>query len=169
MAELMVASYQKLFENDFWGMTNSGAAFKDYFETYGKDGLDVYAHSRGAMTVYNAMSALNKPGNESIFLNTDIHFFGPAANAQQTANLLNKMSSGNKDSITLELHNWDFVGRTIGGNPATFDKVPAGSNMIKEWINMFTGDYSIHSCYGAGQRGCGADYGNSQSITVRSK
>ncbi|AQT47961.1 filamentous hemagglutinin [Bartonella choladocola] len=169
LAELMVASYQKVLENEFWGMTKSGEAIQGILEKYGKSGLDIYAHSRGAMTVYNAMATLNKQGNEGVLSGTDIHYFGPAANAQQTANLLNRLSDGAKDSMTLQLHKWDFVGRTIGGNPATMFTVPPGSNPIKEWINMFTGDYSIHSCYGSGQPGCGGDYGSSKTITIKAR
>ena len=33
--EMMVYVYQKILENEFWGMTNSGAAMIDYAERYG--------------------------------------------------------------------------------------------------------------------------------------
>ena len=99
----------------------------------------------------------------------EVHFFGPAANAQQTANLLNQLSGGNKNTVTLEVHKWDFVGTTIGGNPPTYDKVPDGSTPIAEWYNMFSKDYSIHGCYGKGQQECEKAYGPSKSITIKAK
>lgn len=47
---MMVYVYQKILENEFWGMTKSGAAMIDYAERYGSQGLEIYGHSRGLMT-----------------------------------------------------------------------------------------------------------------------
>jgi len=62
----------------------------------------------------------------------------------------------------------DFVGRLIGGNPATYGNRPTGSNMIKEWLNMFGAAPTVHGCYGGGDaKGmCGKAYGNPITVNV---
>ena len=69
---------------------------------------------------------------------------------EKTADLLNKLSNGNKYSVELQRHKYDFVGGFIGGNSAamwgTLD-----SRMMLEWLNMFgrfdgKRGFSIHSC-----------------------
>lgn len=47
---------------------------------------------------------------------------------EKTADLLNKLSNGNKYSVELQRHKYDFVGGVIGGNPATMDDAPEGYN-----------------------------------------
>ena len=37
-------------------------------------------------------AALDKRGETGVLSNTDVHYYGPAANAQKTADLLNKLS-----------------------------------------------------------------------------
>ncbi len=78
---MMVYVYQKILENEFWGMTNFSTAMIDYAERYGSQGLEIYAHSRGSMTWFNAMAALDKRGETGVLSNTDVHYYGPAANA----------------------------------------------------------------------------------------
>ena len=78
---MMVYVYQKLLENEFWGMTNSGAALIGCGEQQDSQGLEIYAHSRGSMTWFNAMAALDKRGETGVLSNTDVHYYGPLSNA----------------------------------------------------------------------------------------
>ncbi|MBI0166535.1 hypothetical protein H3V13_00980 [Bartonella sp. M0280] len=79
--EIMVSDYQEIPENEFRSMTNLGAVIIDYAERYGSQGLEIYAHSRGSMTWFNAMAALDKGGETSILSDTDVHYYGPLSNA----------------------------------------------------------------------------------------
>ncbi|UXM94829.1 hypothetical protein N5853_12155 [Bartonella sp. HY329] len=70
----------------------------------------------------------------------------------------------------MQIHNLDFVGRTIGGNPATMRQVPPNSNPLKEWAFMFVlggAKYSVHSCYGLQQNGCYEDYGRPITTNIK--
>ncbi|TBU92058.1 hypothetical protein [Phytopseudomonas dryadis] len=73
-----------------------------------------------------------------------------------------------QDSVSLENHRDDFVGSIIGGNPATFDQVGTGSTKVKEWLNMFSGSATVHSCYGngRGKDGCG-NYGKPNTVIIK--
>lgn len=77
----MVSDYQEIPENEFRGMTKSGAAMIDYAERYGSQGLEIYGHSRGSMTWFNAMATLDKRGETGVLSNTDVHYYGPLSNA----------------------------------------------------------------------------------------
>ncbi|CAM1629892.1 fhaB1 [Bartonella apihabitans] len=79
--EIMVSDYQEIPENEFRGMTKSGAAMIDYAERYGSQGLEIYGHSRGSMTWFNAMATLDKRGETGVLSNTDVHYYGPLSNA----------------------------------------------------------------------------------------
>lgn len=169
VAEIMVAGYQKHLENDFWGLTNSTEQFKEIMQQHGMLGLELDAHSRGAMTVGNAMQSLASNSKKTAVLlgETLVNFYGPAYSAEKAAGLLYGLSGGKQDSITLQNHNDDFVGRIIGANPATYDQRPESSNKLKEWINVFKDGPTVHSCYGAGKAGCGDQYGVAKTIKVK--
>ncbi|WP_422534450.1 hypothetical protein [Bartonella apihabitans] len=53
----------------------------DYAERYGSQGLEIYGHSRGSMTWFNAMATLDKRGETGVLSNTDVHYYGPLSNA----------------------------------------------------------------------------------------
>lgn len=169
VAELMVAGYQKHLENEFWGLSNSTAEITELLKHYGTQGLELDAHSRGSMTVGNALEVLTSnnaaPGTLS---ETYLKFFGPAYNAEKAAGLLYQLSGGMQDSVSLENHRDDFVGSIIGGNPATFDQVGTGSTKVKEWLNMFSSSATVHSCYGngGGKDGCG-NYGKPNTVIIK--
>lgn len=57
ISALLVAGYQKNMENDFWGLTNSTEKFKEVVGQYSGDGLKATGHSRGTMTIDNAMQS----------------------------------------------------------------------------------------------------------------
>ncbi|EJF78434.1 Uncharacterised protein [Candidatus Bartonella washoeensis] len=128
---------------------------------YGNTGLELYGHSRGGMTLGNMLYSFKQKGVHGIADNTTINLFGPAYNAQDMANTLNYVSDGKQDYVNLENHKYDFVGGVIGGNPATFSKVLAGSNWWKETWKIFTTYPSVHACYGNADLACRRAYGNS--------
>ncbi|MBI0002058.1 hypothetical protein H3S83_09490 [Bartonella sp. W8122] len=66
----------------------------------------------------------------------------------------------------------DFVGLLIGGNPATMYEAPEGYNQLKAIGGMFGfdgKDFSVHSCYGLGKRGCGDMYGSAKSKIIKAQ
>lgn len=169
VGELMVAGYQKFLENNFWGLSNSGQEVQNLMRQYGASGLLLDAHSRGSMTVGNAMGSLIKDGGNGILVNTDINFYGPAFNAQSAADLLYQLSGGTKDIVNLQNHKDDFVGSILGGNPATHSLRPDNSNKVKEWIQMFSSPNTVHSCYGSVASDCSDRYGDARTIEIKAK
>ncbi|MFT3960420.1 hemagglutinin repeat-containing protein [Propionivibrio sp.] len=173
VSELLVAGYQKFLEGNVGDLANATQEIKRLMATYGEDGLNLVAHSRGAMTVGNAMASLaNDPGSASILTNTSIKFVGPAYNTQTAADLLNWLSSGNVTSVRLQNHADDFVGSFIGGNQATNTQRPDESSRLTEWFRIFGEAPTVHSCYGTmaiNSGGCGRLYGTPMTIEVEAK
>lgn len=62
-AELLVAVYQKTLEGNIGGLGNSTLQAADLMKRHGKDDLFIGSHSRGTLTVTNALSALNTKEN----------------------------------------------------------------------------------------------------------
>lgn len=153
VSELMVAGFQKLLEGGIADLSNASQEVKGLMEQYGSDGLNLVGHSRGAMTVGNAMEVLSKkPNSDSILANTQIKLVGPAYSAQVAANMLDQMSDGKQSVVLLQNHADDLVGRffLIGNNPKTYDKHPTESNRLLEWMRIFGDAPTVHSCYGTG-------------------
>ncbi len=172
LSELMVAGYQKFLEGGIGDLANATREMKDLMEQHSADGLNVVGHSRGAMTIGNAMEALvGQPGSGGVLYNTEIKFVGPAYSAQDAANMLGTLSNGNHSVVLLQNHADDFVGRLIGDNPATFAKRPEESSMLNEWIRMFGEAPTVHSCYGSGAASpqCSDVYGRPKTVEVSSK
>ncbi|HZK25093.1 MAG TPA: hemagglutinin repeat-containing protein [Oscillospiraceae bacterium] len=170
VAELMVAGYQKHLENNFWGLTNSTEEFTGIMRQHGMSGLELDAHSRGSMTIGNAMESLSSLSTTAagVLSNTFISFFGAAYSAEKAAELLYELSGGKQNTVNLQNHKDDFVGGIIGGNPYSHDRRPENSSKGKEWINMFKNGPTVHSCYGVGKDGCGSAYGVPKTIQVES-
>ena len=166
LSELLVAGYQKGLESAALGNTNATQEIINLSQIYGQDGLNLTGHSRGSMTIGNAMETLQTMGLVEPLSNTNIKFVGPAYSAQEAANSLDTLSGGNQTSVELQNHMADFVGRLIGGNQTTYGEVPEGSNLIKEWINIFGQSTSAHGCYGVGSRACIKQYGAPSSINI---
>ncbi|HAO24549.1 MAG TPA: filamentous hemagglutinin [Methylophaga sp.] len=150
LSELLVAGYQKGLESAALGNTNATQEIINLSQIYGQDGLNLIGHSRGSMTIGNAMETLQTMGLVEPLSNTNIKFVGPAYSAQEAANSLDTLSGGNQTSVELQNHMADFVGRLIGGNPATYGEVAEGSGLIKEWIKLFGAAPNVHGCYGTG-------------------
>ncbi|WP_255423604.1 hemagglutinin repeat-containing protein [Xanthomonas sp. GW] len=157
LSELLIAGYQKYLEGDFWGLTNSTRELEGVMLQYGTTGLHLDGHSRGSMTVGNAMESIAKiTGSSGVLSNTTISFFGPAYNAEKADGVLSGLQ--NRDMqfdpqamvLTLQNHIADPVGRLIGGNPATGGTIPEGSSWISEVKRALGGQGTSHNCYGSG-------------------
>ncbi|MDZ4098313.1 MAG: hemagglutinin repeat-containing protein, partial [Methylophilaceae bacterium] len=170
LSELLIAGYQKYLEGTALGITNTTHEILTLSQTYGQDGLNLIGHSRGAMTIGNALEILKTMGLEDPLSNTSIKFVGPAYSAQEAANSLDTLSGGNQTTVQLQNHVADFVGRLIGGNQATYGEISEGSSLIKEWINMFGESPTVHSCYGSGASSpdCYPSYGVPITIDIHS-
>ncbi|MRR52063.1 MAG: adhesin, partial [Rhodocyclaceae bacterium] len=170
ISELLVAGYQKFLEGSVGDLANATKEVKNLMTTYGESGLNLVGHSRGAMTIGNAMESLAKDsGSSGTLSNTSLKFVGPAYNAQDAANLLDLLSNGNSNSVTLQNHVDDFVGSIIGWNPATYDQRPGDSSRVREWVRMFGAAPTVHSCYGTmavNPKGCNKQYGVPKTVEV---
>jgi filamentous hemagglutinin len=172
VSELLVAGYQKFLEGNIGDLANASEEIKNLLATYGEEGLNLIGHSRGAMTIGNALESLfEENGPSDVLSETTIKFVGPAYNAQEAANLLDWLSGGLQTTVQLQNHADDFVGSLIGGNPATYDQRPSGSTLLGEWLRIFGDAPTVHSCYGSmvvNQEGCFKNYGNPSTIDVPS-
>ena len=159
-------------ESSALGISRSSAEVIDVMRRYGESGLTLVGHSRGAMTIGNAMEALEaEPGSRGSLLDTDIKFVGPAYSAQEAANRLDRLSDGFSSGVELQNHADDFVGTLIGKNPATYDSRHPKGTKLQEWINIFTEPPTVHSCYGTGaaDKGCISAYGKAPTMKVQSE
>ena len=172
ISELMVAGYEKMFETSFGnllGMDNSSLQAKDLMTKYGKDNLFIGSHGRGTLTVANALNALNTKENREAKLLSDtlVKMVGPAANVTNADNTLSQLQTGdlrnevNKEgAIRIENHKFDPVGSLpviLGGNPATMNDNEQNRGLVKQIIDMFGDNSSMHNCYGLGQKQCVKD------------
>ena len=171
LSELLVAGYEKMFETSFGnllGMDNSTLQAMNIMKQYGKDDLYVGSHSRGTLTVSNALKALNTEDNreKKLLSNTTVKMVGPAADVTRADGYLSQLQTGKErtasdGSIRIENHASDPVGSMpilLGGNPATTSE----NNLNKSWLqrtaDMFSDErLSVHNCHGLGQRQCITD------------
>ncbi|QPB43232.1 hemagglutinin repeat-containing protein [Rodentibacter haemolyticus] len=172
ISELLVAGYEKMFETSFGnllGMDNSSLQVKGLMENYGKNNLFIGAHSRGTLTVANALNALDTKENQEkkILSGTLVKMVGPAADVTRSDNRLSRLQTGesrnesNKEgSIRIENHESDPVGSMpllLGGNPATMKDNEHNHWLGKKLLDMFGDDSSVHNCHGLGQKQCVTD------------
>ena len=168
LSELLVAGYEKMFETSFGnllGMDNSSLQAMNIMKQYGKDDLYLGSHSRGTLTLSNALKALNTEDNRAkkLLSGTTIKMVGPAADVTRADSYLSQLQTGKErtasdGSIRIENHASDPVGSMpilLGGNPATTSE----NNLNKSWLqrtaDMFSDErLSVHNCHGLGQRQC---------------
>ena len=170
LSELLVAGYEKMFETSFGnllGMDNSSLQAMNIMKQYGKDDLYLGSHSRGTLTLSNALKALNTEDNQAkkLLSGTTIKMVGPAADVTRADGYLSQLQTGKErttsdGSIRIENHASDPVGSMpilLGGNPATTSE----NNLNKGWVerisDIFGDNSSVHNCYGLGQKQCITD------------
>ena len=171
LSELLVAGYEKMFETSFGnllGMDNSSLQAMNMMKQYGKDDLYLGSHSRGTLTLSNALKALNTEDNRAkkLLSGTTIKMVGPAADVTRADGYLSQLQTGKErttsdGSIRIENHASDPVGSMpilLGGNPATTSE----NNLNKSWLqriaDIFSNERSsVHNCHGLGQRQCVID------------
>ncbi|WP_241971148.1 hypothetical protein [Actinobacillus lignieresii] len=170
ISELLVAGYEKMFETSFGnvlGMDNSSLQAKELMTKYGKNELFVGSHSRGTLTVTNALNSLNTKENrdDKLLSSTTVKMVGPATNVTHADNVLSVLQTGKErtnreGSIRIENHEQDPVGSIpiiLGGNPATMNDNEQNRGVIRRVIDMFGDNSSMHNCYGLGQKQCVTD------------
>lgn len=160
VSELMIAGYMKFLENSTTGLSNATRQNVDLLNKYGDSGLHLDGHSRGSMTVGNALEAVRDQSNSNgAFNGTTVHFFGPAYNAQKADQILSGLQGrdnlpGHDQQASMMLqfqnHTADPVGMLNGQNPGTGGTIPNGSSSLWEAFRAATGQpTTVHNCYGA--------------------
>ena len=158
ISELLVAGYQKFLEGDALGLANATQETKNIMNTYGQQGLVLDGHSRGSLTIENAMASIENQANAVGSLSgTYVNFFGPAQNVLSADNTLAYLQ--NRDAVTdlatknsmvihYMTHEADPVGTLVGLNDPTGGTVPEGSSVVKEQFRAATGQESTsHNLY----------------------
>jgi filamentous hemagglutinin len=164
VSELMIAGYQKYMEGSTLGLTNATTEMVEMMDWYGQTGLHLDGHSRGSMTVGNALEVLQSRDNATGLLsNTTVSFFGPAYNAKTADGILSILQGRssvddikkyNSMILTFQNHYLDPVGNLNGFNPATGGSLPEGSSVFSEFLNVMGGAVTVHNCYAAGVAAC---------------
>ncbi len=168
VSELLVAGYEKMFETSFGnllGMDNSSLQAMNIMKQYGKDDLYLGSHSRGTLTLSNALKALNTEDNrdKKLLSGTTIKMVGPAADVTRADGYLSQLQTGKErttsdGSIRIENHASDPVGSMpilLGGNPATTTENNNNNSWLKLKVDMFRNEVSsVHNCHGLGQPQC---------------
>lgn len=161
LSELLVAGYQKFLEGGAFGLTNATQQNVDLWNQTGGD-ITLDGHSRGGMTVGNALTAVKEQGGTGGATNANL--YGSAYNAQDAANTVNQITNG-VGQVKQSTNNYDFVGRILGGNEGTGGTTQAGSSVIKEALRTMGGAATVHNCYGSGHEGCDG-FGKPELVTV---
>lgn len=146
LSELLIAGYQKYMESDLLGLANATELTKQYMLDYGQAGLHLDGHSRGSLTIGNAMeSLLNMKDPVGRLSGTTVSFLGPAYNAATADHLLAQLQDRKswevpQDGVlTLQNHANDLVGRFIGKNPITGGVTPDDSSSLWEKLRVLGG------------------------------
>ncbi|WP_273784035.1 hypothetical protein [Bartonella sp. AU15XJBT] len=170
LVELGIAFYQKFWEGDTWGLSNSTKKFQDFLSRYGNDGAIVSAHSRGTLTVLNGENNLKDDGIHGIAKKTDIYLVGAAAHLQSIANRLDYLSDGEKNYVYVQGHILDPISTIIGFNFPTAYRVRFGPYdalhplilPLREIGGAIRGHNpsTTHKCYGDASDACRWNYGS---------
>ncbi|OOF35619.1 hemagglutinin repeat-containing protein, partial [Rodentibacter heidelbergensis] len=148
LPELLVAGYQKYFEGNIGGLGNSTIQGKNLMEKYGKQGLFIGSHSRGTLTVTNALNNLEQNVDLS---GTTMKMLGPATNVKNADRVFNKLSGSH---ILLDNDGNDGIGILIGWNPSTQTVNNQNYPLWKLAYDIFKSDASPHNCGGLGNKFC---------------
>ena len=170
ISELMVSGYQLHLSGDTLGLANAERETKNVLQLYGKHGLHLDGHSRGSITIANALESLRKQENSTGSLSaTSISLYGPAYNSAKADGILRDLQK--RDAMTdrekkvaavlkFQNHRADLIGRFIGGNPSSGGTIPAGSSVLAEAFKVLFGDNTAHNCYGHGGAACQVFWNN---------
>ncbi|WP_424403532.1 hypothetical protein ACPEEL_05000 [Pasteurella sp. PK-2025] len=132
-----------------------------------QQGLYLGSHSRGTLTISNALQTLYPDKqNAGLLANTTLKMVGPAANVSKADNILNDLQGrgekrmSKEDSILIENSQHDTVGSSlvIGNNPYTINLNTLKKNkytLLKDIVS--NSSLSSHNCYGLGQKQCESD------------
>jgi filamentous hemagglutinin len=161
VSELLVAGYQKFLENGTMGLTNATQQNVDLWKQTGGN-ITLDGHSRGGMTVGNALDSVKDQGGKGGA--TNVNLFGSAYNAQDAANTVNQITGGT-GQVKQSTNNYDLIGRVLGGNAGTGGTIPEGSSTLEEAVRTLGGAATVHNCYGAGHDGCGK-FGSPELVPV---
>ncbi|WP_132025078.1 hemagglutinin repeat-containing protein [Bisgaardia hudsonensis] len=164
LSELLIAGYQKWAVSD----DNSVRQAVDLMKQKGSspEGLYLGSHSRGTLTISNALQTLEKdPQNKGILSNTQLKMVGPAANVIRADRILTilqgkgEVRTSKEGSIIIENNKHDPIGNWffIGGNPATNDTNTKNKNLFKILRDVVGDNSSSHNCHGLGQPQCETD------------
>ena len=164
----MVAAYQKYLEGDALGLSTPTTEIKRAMEQYGQSGLHLDGHSRGSLTIGNALESKAKEDQAQGSLSgTTVSFFGPAYNAAKADGLLGVLQNREAtadvqvklDSVLkFQNHVADPVGTYVGDNPATGGTIPEGSTVLGEMHRAISGKRGTsHNCYGEPKGGGNCD------------
>ena len=119
--ELLYAGYDKA--NDLLGgklpLTSAEKTNQAIIDDARRNGgvVDSVNHSRGGMTWIIALGDLERQRERNLPIGNALNN-GAAANAQDAADLMLKLGDG-RAKMWQSTHSSDFVGRWLGGNPAT--------------------------------------------------
>jgi len=158
ISEFLVAGYQKFLEGDMLGLGNATQETKNIMNIYGQSGLVLDGHSRGSLTIDNAMDSITNQANAMGSLSgTYVNFFGPAQNVLNADNTLATLQNRSavtdiavKNSLVIHyiVHEADPVGTLLGLNYPTGGTIPEGSSMFTEQIRAATGQVNTsHNLY----------------------
>ena len=160
ISELMVAGYIDKLEGSFFGYTNATSELIGIMSDYGQQGLHLDGHSRGSMTVGNAMMKLVNSGRNGSLSSTTVNLFGPAYNLDTAAQSLmylrgNLIQPDGTPALTYANHIADIVGRKVGFNSPAGGSIPEGSSKLIQYIRGGLGmETTAHNCYGNGGPSC---------------
>jgi filamentous hemagglutinin len=155
VSELLVAGYQKFLENGTTGLTNATQQNVDLWKQTGGN-ITLDGHSRGGMTVGNALDSVKDQGGKGGA--TNVNLFGSAYNAQDAANTVNQITGGT-GQVKQSTNNYDLIGRVLGGNAGTGGTIPESSSALEEAVRTLGGAATVHNCYGAGKVECSDRFG----------
>ena len=150
---------------------------KSLMHQYGKSWVNLGGHSRGSMTIGNALESIasSLKDDKEPLSQTTVTFFGPAYNANKADSILSKLQgrdfkdSSVRDDFVLQLHTHylDPVATQTGKNPSTGGTMPIGNNEFVERLKVMFGDNTAHNCYGNAGIACGGYWDGKVSLPVK--
>ncbi len=152
VSELMNAGYQK-FLSPTLGLTNAEQANVNVINQTGKDDLILDGHSRGSLTIGNALNESLNQNGKGAASNVNVNYYGGAANAADSSKTLQQLTGNEKATVNSTVHPQDFIGTVVGGNPATTTGAANdGRGAISNAVNILLGTDTPHNSYGSGNQ-----------------